>query len=71
MFRCEHDDRERPVDAVVYSNAMIGETPQPVRRRRSGRCGVLVMLWNYTPWISARDRLVGISSRDRPTPSIR
>jgi SAM-dependent methyltransferase len=63
------------VDAVVYGNSWHWVDPaagakEAARVLRS--TGVLAMLWNYEedgiPWVSALERLVGISSRDRPTP---
>lgn len=68
---------EGRADAVVYGNSWhwvdtAAGAKEAARVLRS--TGVLAMLWNYEddgiPWVSALDRLVGISSHDRPTPSI-
>lgn len=65
------------VDAVVYGNSWhwvdhAAGAQEAARVLRS--TGVLAMLWNYEkddiPWISTLERLVGISWRRRPTPSM-
>jgi SAM-dependent methyltransferase len=65
------------VDAVVYGNSWhwvddAAGAAEAARVLRPG--GVLAMLWNFEedgiPWISTLERLVGIHSRARPTPSM-
>lgn len=63
------------VDAVVYGNSwhwVDAAAGVKEAARVLGSTGVLAMLWNYEedgiPWVSALERLVGGSSRDRPTP---
>ena len=63
------------VDAVVYGNSwhwVDAAAGAQEAARVLGSTGVLAMLWNYEddgiPWISALERLVGGSPRDRPTP---
>ncbi|MGH3973429.1 MAG: class I SAM-dependent methyltransferase [Pseudonocardiaceae bacterium] len=64
------------VDAVVYGNSWhwvddAAGAEEAARVLRPG--GVLAMLWNYEdddmPWVSTLERLVGIRSREWPTPS--
>ena len=68
---------EGSADAVVYGNSWhwvdtAAGAQEAARVLRS--TGVLAMLWNYEddgiPWVSALDRLIGGSSRHRPTPSM-
>ena len=65
------------VDAVVYGNSWHWVDPaaasiEALRVLRSN--GILAMLWNYEnddmPWLTALDQLLGISSHQRPTPSM-
>lgn len=65
------------VDAVVYGNSwhwVDAAAGAQEATRVLGYTGVLAMLWNYEddgiPWVSALDRVLGVSSRDRPTPPI-